>query len=83
MNLQRLGRALRVAALDEPRYDGRVNGAFDVSGIGHQRSTSMTLDASGTLTDSSIYGTHTAGDGVHDADRGRGLSVDAKGGFER
>ena len=32
VNLQRIGQAFHIAALDAPRYDARLNGAFDVKG---------------------------------------------------
>ena len=81
LDLRRIGRALRIAALDGPRYDGRINGRFDVTGSG-TRVEAMTLDAKGTLSDSAVMGgrlpaldfeTHLA-DG--------GLQVRAAGRFE-
>ncbi len=55
LNLQRIGRALRIGALATPRYDSRINGRFDVTGSG-TRLDSMTLDATGTLTESTVMG---------------------------
>ncbi len=72
LNLQRIGRALRIAALATPEYDSRINGRFDVTGSG-TRLDAMTLDATGTLTDSAVMGgrlpeldfeTHVAGGGL-------------------
>jgi autotransporter translocation and assembly factor TamB len=73
LNLQRIGRAMNIAALDKPAYDGRVNGDFDVKGslprapagrtngstvasADDSKLRAMTLDASGTLRDSTILG---------------------------
>ncbi len=55
LNLQRIGHAFRIAALDKPEYDTRLNSAFDVKGAGN-RIDRMTLDADGTLTDSDAWG---------------------------
>lgn len=52
---QRLGRGLRVAALDDERYRGVVNASFDVRGSG-TTPASMRLDATGGLTDSQLFG---------------------------
>ena len=73
LNLPRLGRALEVAAMQKPSYDGQLNGDFDVRGelpretrpvaarggvspADPSRLTGMTIDASGTLRDSTILG---------------------------
>ena len=65
LNLPRLGKALNVAALDKPAYDGTVNGEFDVRGsmprtpagaADGSRLASMTLEAKGTLRESQIMG---------------------------
>ena len=70
LNLQRIGTALDVAALARPEYDSRINGGFDVSGTIDREATTarhrdaatsstlatMKLDATGTLTDSSLWG---------------------------
>lgn len=65
VDLPRFGRALEIPALDEPAYDGRINAAFDVSGNlpptgrrapGQTALDVLTLDASGTLHDSTIMG---------------------------
>jgi autotransporter translocation and assembly factor TamB len=64
LDLQRIGGALRVEALAKPEYESRINGQFSVNGT-HPRGTAahgapalktMTLHASGTLTDSSVWG---------------------------
>jgi translocation and assembly module TamB len=65
LNLPAIGRALRIAALDKPAYDGRVNGDFDVSGaqppvqsgaVAGSRLNAMKIDARGVLRDSTIMG---------------------------
>ncbi len=71
LDLQRIGDSLDVAALATPQYESAIDGAFDVSGslprtppkAGRRASaeppsavSSMTLDATGTLTDSTIMG---------------------------
>jgi autotransporter translocation and assembly factor TamB len=65
LNPQRLGRGLKVPALDKPAYEGVVNARFDVKGsmpkvaagaADGARLKGMTLDASGTLQDSAIMG---------------------------
>lgn len=72
LDLQRIGTAFEVDAIAKPEYESRINGAFDVAGSqprteperGRRRAdaeepsalSTMTLDASGTLTDSQIMG---------------------------
>lgn len=75
LNVQRVGRAMNIAALDKPAYDSDVNGDFDVKGslprlatapangmrakaaaTDNSKLRAMTLDASGTLRESSIMG---------------------------
>ena len=62
LNVRRVGNALRIAALDKPAYEGTLNGEFDVAGSlppprrGATRAADMTLDAKGTLVDSTIMG---------------------------
>ncbi len=65
LNLPRFGRALQISALDKPAYDGRLNGEFDVKGVvppapgkstGESRTKTITVDATGTLRDSTIMG---------------------------
>ncbi|HXW07164.1 MAG TPA: translocation/assembly module TamB domain-containing protein [Vicinamibacterales bacterium] len=55
LDLRRLGRALDVAALDDPLYEGRINGRFDVTGAG-TKIDRMTLDASGVLSNTALAG---------------------------
>ena len=64
LDLPRIGRVLRVAALDKPAYDGRLNGEFDVHGTipparrgaAESRAREITVEARGTLHDSTIMG---------------------------
>ena len=65
LNVRRVGNAMQIAALDKPAYDGTLNGDFDVAGsvppqrrgaAGESRVAELTLDAVGTLTDSTIMG---------------------------
>ena len=55
LDLQRLGQALRIAALTEPRFAGAVNGNFDVSGEQRGRA-GLLVGATGTLTDTTVLG---------------------------
>jgi autotransporter translocation and assembly factor TamB len=88
LNLQRIGRGLRVAALDKPAYDGRINGEFDVKGSmpparGRESNgvRSMAIDATGTLRDTAILG-GTLPQLAFDAHLANGsLQVEAKGRF--
>ncbi len=63
LNLQRLGHGLKIAALDKPDYESRLNGDFDVQGSlprvsrgvsADDRLKGMTVDAAGTLRGSTI-----------------------------
>jgi hypothetical protein len=64
LNLPRIGQVLQIAALDKPAYDGRVNGEFDVHGTipparrgaPASRTREITVEARGTLRDSTIMG---------------------------
>jgi uncharacterized protein involved in outer membrane biogenesis len=69
LDLDRLGGALKIDALANPTYDSRINGTFDLSGSSPRTSTTrssdnaapsatsaMKLDASGSLTDSDLFG---------------------------
>ena len=70
LDLDRLGTALKIDALSKPAYDSRINGSFDVSGRSPRTAPTATttesaepaaisalkLDASGTLTDSEVFG---------------------------
>jgi hypothetical protein len=82
LDVRRLGRALEVEALDKPLYDGRVNGTFDVTGAGTSLAQ-LRLDASGTLTDSSMAATHVSQMAFDAKIADRALSVYAKGAFDQ
>jgi autotransporter translocation and assembly factor TamB len=55
LDVQRIGRAMRIPALSRPEYASRINSRFEVAASGTRLDT-MTLDAAGTLTDSSMMG---------------------------
>jgi autotransporter translocation and assembly factor TamB len=55
LNLVQIGDALEIETLSQPKYDSEVNGNFDVRGSGTTLET-LTLDAAGTVTDTSIMG---------------------------
>ncbi len=55
LNLQRLGRELGLAALNEPRWDSEINAAFDLSGSGTSLQN-LTLRGTATLRDSELFG---------------------------
>jgi autotransporter translocation and assembly factor TamB len=55
LDIQRIGRAFRIAALSQDRYQSVVNGSFVVNGTGTALEQ-MTLGARGTLVDSSLFG---------------------------
>jgi hypothetical protein len=84
LDVQRLGAALQVPAMTEPRLAGLVNGTFDLSG--EQRGAAgVRLTATGAVADTTIYGGRlpdVAYDLTLDGDR---LEVAARGraeGFE-
>lgn len=90
LNLQRIGGAMKIAALDRPGFDSRINGEIDVKGFvpklppgaaADARMTRMTVDASGTLRDSTLLGGRLPqlGFEAHLADRG--LRAEARGSF--
>ena len=70
LDVDRLGGALKIDALAKPAYDSRINGNFDVAGSlprtparprrapaeAPSATAGMTIDASGTLTDSALMG---------------------------
>ncbi len=82
MDVRRLGKALDIGALDDDRYDGQVNGAFDLRASGTSLDE-LTLSASGTLTDSSMWGTHVPEMTFKTDIAGGALTVAAKGAFDQ
>jgi autotransporter translocation and assembly factor TamB len=81
LELRRIGRALEIEALDQPLYDGRLNGTFDVKASGTALAE-LDLEASGTLTDSTVAGTHLSEMTFESRIADRALSVKARGGFD-
>ena len=55
VDVQRIGREFQIDALTADRYRSVVNGTFDVAGSGGGRYP-LTLDVTGTLTDSTLFG---------------------------
>jgi autotransporter translocation and assembly factor TamB len=55
LNLQKVGQAFQIVALATPEYDSRINATFDVKGSGFT-ADSIRIDATGTATNSQIYG---------------------------
>ena len=55
VDLQRVGREFEIAALTADRYRGVVNGTFELSGAGGGQNP-LTLDVTGTLVDSQLFG---------------------------
>ncbi len=81
LDLQRLGEALQIAALTEPRFAGAVNGAFEVSGEQRGRA-GLALEATGTLTDTTVLGGQLPAMTVTATLDGPRLDVAAKGRVE-
>jgi autotransporter translocation and assembly factor TamB len=55
LDIQRIGRGFGITALREDRFKSRINATYTVSGSGGG-SRPLNLDASGTLTDSELFG---------------------------
>ena len=55
LNLQKVGDAFQIAALAAPKYDSRINAAFEVRGSG-TAADRIRIDASGIATDSQVFG---------------------------
>jgi autotransporter translocation and assembly factor TamB len=55
VNLQTVGHAFSVAALDKPDYDSRINADVDVKGSG-TTAERMDVQATGTVTNTEVYG---------------------------
>lgn len=82
LDVRRLGKALQITALDDPRYDGRVNGSFDIKGSGTSLAE-LALTANGTLNDTTLMGTHTNNLLFDTTIANAGLNVRAKGDFDQ
>jgi autotransporter translocation and assembly factor TamB len=72
LNLQSVGEAFQIVALAKPEYASRINTTFDVKGSG-TTAEAMTVDATGTATNSDVFGgtlprmeyeAHLAGNGL-------------------
>jgi autotransporter translocation and assembly factor TamB len=81
LDVERLGRALGIAALSDARYTGPVNGSFDVTAAGTSLAE-LDLRASGTLRDTSMWGTRVASMDFTTEIDDRALLVGANGRFE-
>ncbi len=55
LNLQSVGQAFQIVALDKPEYASRINTTFDVKGSGTTAET-VIVDAAGTASDSEVFG---------------------------
>jgi translocation and assembly module TamB len=82
---------MRIAALDKPAYEGNVNGDFDVRGTmprtapgpgPNAKLAAMTLDAAGTLRDTTIMGGRLPQLAYEAHLANGGLNVSADGRFE-
>ena len=90
LDLPRIGRVLQIAALDNAAYDGRLNGDFDVHGTvpparraaKASRAGDITVDARGTLRDSTIMGGRLPQLTYETRLANKALSVTADGRFE-
>jgi autotransporter translocation and assembly factor TamB len=79
-DLQRIGAALQIAALAKPEYQSRITGNFDVRGAG-TKLESMSLDATGTLTDASILDARLSNVAFESHLKNGALDVTVKGAF--
>jgi len=80
LNLQRLGRGLRVSMLAEDRFDSDINGQFNVRGSGRDMD-SLAFRAAGTLQDSRLFGGHLPSMTFDTTLANRRLEGTAKGSF--
>jgi translocation and assembly module TamB len=80
LNLQRLGGALEIAALNKPEYESTITGTFDVRGAG-TKLDSLTLDATGTLTDATLLGATLKGLAFETHIAGGALDAKVNGAF--
>ena len=82
VNLQRVGRAFHIAALDTPEYNNRLNSTYNVQGSGRTFDQTK-LDATGTLTDSEAWGARFPRLGYETHLNAGTLDARAKGRFEQ
>ena len=59
LDVQKIGHGFNITALDLPKYQSRINGDFDVKGSGGGQQYPLTVDASGTIVDSEVFGATT------------------------
>ena len=78
LDLQRLGRALDVPALTQPRFAGEVNGTVNVTGEQRGRA-GLRLQATGTLRDTRVLGGRIPEMAVDATLDGRRLDVTSRG----
>lgn len=78
LDVQRLGSALQVPAMTDPRLAGVINGTFDVTGEQRGRD-GLRVDAAGTVTDTTTFGGRLPQVGFTLALDGNRLDVTAKG----
>jgi autotransporter translocation and assembly factor TamB len=57
LDIQQVGRGFGITALREDRFKSRINATYSLKGSGGG-SRPLTLEASGTLTDSELFGAH-------------------------
>jgi translocation and assembly module TamB len=82
LDVRRLGRALEIQSLDDERYAGRVSGTFDVQAAGASLDE-LRLSASGTLSDSAMWGTHVPEMSFKAGIADSALTLHAKGAFDQ
>jgi autotransporter translocation and assembly factor TamB len=81
LDVQRVGKEFGITALAADRYRSTVNGAFDVTGSGGGRYP-LSLDVTGTLVDSSMFGATFPRLEVATTVAGGNIRVDTMGSFE-
>jgi hypothetical protein len=82
VDVQRIGREFGIRALETDRYsNSRINGSFDVSGAGGGRYP-LTLDVTGTLVDSALFGARFPRMELTTNIAGGNLRVRSSGAFE-
>lgn len=80
LDIQRVGRGFGVAALTADRYKSRINATFSVNAAGGG-SSPLSLDATGTLNESDVFGARIPRMDVGAALAGQDLQVRALGQF--
>ena len=80
LDLQEVGRGFNITAISEDRFRSRLNASFDVTGTGGGRYP-LSLDASGTIADSEMFGASVPRLAFTAALSGGDLAVTADGRF--